>query len=70
MDILFYWTDQAYVAVFAIAGTLLHSVHDGFGVITASTAIGGGTVRDLILAFRYSGPTTRPTSTPSWLQPY
>lgn len=53
MDILFYWTDQAGVAVFAVAGTLLafRKHMDGFGVIilASTTAIGGGTVRDLIL---------------------
>ena len=53
MDIIFYWTDQAGVAVFAVAGTLLafRKHMDGFGVIilASTTAIGGGTVRDLIL---------------------
>ncbi|ASG65070.1 hypothetical protein CEW91_02400 [Idiomarina piscisalsi] len=53
MEHIFYWTDQAGVAVFAIAGTLLafRKKMDGFGVIVlaSATAIGGGTIRDLIL---------------------
>ncbi|MGM0525135.1 MAG: trimeric intracellular cation channel family protein [Pseudomonadota bacterium] len=53
MDVLFYWADQAGVAVFAVAGTLLafRKHMDGFGVIVlaSATAIGGGTIRDLIL---------------------
>ena len=53
MEQIFYWTDQAGVAVFAIAGTLLafRKKMDGFGVIVlaSATAIGGGTIRDLIL---------------------
>ena len=53
MELLFYWTDHAGVAVFAIAGTLLafRKHMDGFGVIilASATAIGGGTIRDLIL---------------------
>lgn len=53
MEQIFYWTDQAGVAVFAIAGTLLafRKKMDGVGVIVlaSATAIGGGTIRDLIL---------------------
>lgn len=53
MELLFYWTDIAGVAVFAVAGTLLafRKHMDGFGVIVLAsvTAIGGGTVRDLVL---------------------
>ncbi|MGM0480692.1 MAG: trimeric intracellular cation channel family protein [Pseudomonadota bacterium] len=53
MEMLFYWADQAGVAVFAIAGTLLafRKHMDGFGVVilASTTAIGGGTIRDLIL---------------------
>ncbi|RUO75272.1 trimeric intracellular cation channel family protein [Idiomarina seosinensis] len=53
MEVLFYWADQAGVAVFAVAGTLLafRKHMDGFGVIVlaSATAIGGGTIRDLIL---------------------
>ncbi len=53
MEQIFYWTDQAGVAVFAIAGTLLafRKKMDGFGVIVlaSATAIGGGTIRELIL---------------------
>ena len=53
MEQIFYWTDQAGVAVFAIAGTLLafRKKMDGFGaiVLASATAIGGGTIRDLIL---------------------
>lgn len=53
MDMFFYWFDHLGVAVFAISGTLLafRKNMDGFGVIVLAsvTAIGGGTVRDLIL---------------------
>ncbi len=53
IDLLFYLTDLAGVAVFAVAGTLLafRKKMDGFGVIilASATAIGGGTTRDLIL---------------------
>lgn len=54
MDLLiFSWIDVIGTAVFAISGTLLaHKKQlDGFGVIVLAsmTAIGGGTVRDLIL---------------------
>lgn len=53
METIFYWTDHAGVAVFAIAGTLLafRKRMDGFGVLVlaSATAIGGGTTRDLIL---------------------
>lgn len=53
MEQLFYWTDHAGVAVFAVAGTLLafRKNMDGFGVIilASATAVGGGTIRDLIL---------------------
>ncbi|RUO80759.1 hypothetical protein CWI84_04010 [Idiomarina tyrosinivorans] len=53
MEQIFYWTDLAGVAVFAISGTLLafRKHMDGFGVIVLAsvTAIGGGTLRDLIL---------------------
>lgn len=49
----FHWIDLAGVAVFAISGTLMaYKKHmDGFGVIVlaAVTAIGGGTLRDMIL---------------------
>lgn len=53
MELIFYWTDHAGVAVFAVAGTLLafRKKMDGFGVLVlaSATAIGGGTTRDLIL---------------------
>ena len=53
MSDLYHWFDLLGVAVFAISGTLLahRKVMDGFGVIVlaAVTAIGGGTLRDLIL---------------------
>ncbi|RUO58751.1 trimeric intracellular cation channel family protein [Pseudidiomarina insulisalsae] len=53
MEIFFYWFDHLGVAVFAISGTLLafRKNMDGFGVIVlaGATAIGGGTIRDLIL---------------------
>lgn len=49
----FHWIDLAGVAVFAISGTLMaHKKHmDGFGVVVLAgvTAIGGGTLRDMIL---------------------
>lgn len=49
----FHWIDLAGVAVFAISGTLMaYKKHmDGFGVfvLAAVTAIGGGTLRDMIL---------------------
>ena len=48
-----YWIDILGVIIFAISGTLMaHKKHmDGFGVVVLAsvTAIGGGTVRDLIL---------------------
>jgi uncharacterized membrane protein YeiH len=48
-----HWVDLLGVAVFAIAGTLMaYKKHmDGFGVIVLAsvTAIGGGTLRDMIL---------------------
>ncbi|WP_105258117.1 MULTISPECIES: trimeric intracellular cation channel family protein [unclassified Pseudoalteromonas] len=50
---LYHWFDLLGVAVFAISGTLLaHEKNmDGFGVIVlaAVTAIGGGTLRDMLL---------------------
>lgn len=53
MENWLYWIDLAGVAVFAISGTLMaFKKHmDGFGVVVlaAVTAIGGGTVRDMIL---------------------
>lgn len=53
MELFFYWFDHLGVAVFAISGTLLafRKNMDGFGVIVLAsvTAIGGGTLRDLIL---------------------
>ncbi|EKE87581.1 trimeric intracellular cation channel family protein [Idiomarina xiamenensis] len=53
MDFAFYWIDLAGVAIFAVSGTLLafRKKMDGFGVIVLAsvTAIGGGTIRDLIL---------------------
>lgn len=49
----FHWIDLAGVAVFAISGTLMayKKQMDGFGVIVLAsvTAIGGGTLRDMIL---------------------
>lgn len=49
----FHWIDLLGVAVFAISGTLAawRNQMDGFGVIVLAsvTAIGGGTLRDLIL---------------------
>ena len=53
MESWLHWVDLAGVAVFAIAGTLMaYKKHmDGFGVIVLAsvTAIGGGTLRDMIL---------------------
>ncbi|TMO65952.1 hypothetical protein CWC18_03760 [Pseudoalteromonas aurantia] len=53
MTELFHWFDLLGVMVFAISGTLIaHSKHmDGFGVVVLATvtAIGGGTLRDIIL---------------------
>ncbi|MDC0603035.1 trimeric intracellular cation channel family protein [Aliiglaciecola sp.] len=53
MSVWFHWIDLAGVAVFAISGTLMahRKFMDGFGVIVlaAVTAIGGGTLRDMIL---------------------
>ncbi|MBL4575731.1 MAG: TRIC cation channel family protein [Opitutaceae bacterium] len=48
-----HWIDILGVAVFAISGTLMaHKKHmDGFGIIVLAsvTAIGGGTLRDVML---------------------
>lgn len=53
IDTFFYWFDHLGVAVFAVSGTLLafRKNMDGFGVIVlaSATAVGGGTLRDLIL---------------------
>ncbi len=53
MNELYHWFDLLGVAVFAISGTIVaYRKHmDGFGVVVLATvtAIGGGTVRDLIL---------------------
>jgi uncharacterized membrane protein YeiH len=53
MEPWLHWVDLAGVAVFAIAGTLMaYKKHmDGFGVVVLAsvTAIGGGTLRDMIL---------------------
>lgn len=53
MELYFHWFDLLGIAVFAISGTLAawRKQMDGFGVIVLATvtAIGGGTVRDLIL---------------------
>jgi len=53
MDSLFHWFDLIGVAVFAVSGTLVayRKKLDGFGVVVLAsvTAIGGGTVRDVIL---------------------
>lgn len=53
MEIYFHWFDLLGIAVFAISGTLAawRKQMDGFGVIVLATvtAIGGGTLRDLIL---------------------
>ena len=52
MDYL-HWIDLLGVAVFAISGTLMaYEKHlDGFGVVVLAsvTAIGGGTLRDMML---------------------
>jgi uncharacterized membrane protein YeiH len=53
MEVYFHWFDLLGIAVFAISGTLAawRKQMDGFGVIVLATvtAIGGGTLRDLIL---------------------
>lgn len=53
MESYFHWFDLLGIAVFAISGTLAawRKQMDGFGVIVLAsvTAIGGGTLRDLIL---------------------
>ena len=53
MTELYHWFDLIGIAVFAVTGTLVahEKKMDGFGVVVlaAVTAIGGGTVRDLIL---------------------
>ena len=53
METWLHWVDLAGVSVFAIAGTLMaYKKHmDGFGVVVLAsvTAIGGGTLRDMIL---------------------
>ena len=53
MTELYHWFDLIGVAVFAISGTLVayEKKMDGFGVVVLATvtAIGGGTVRDVIL---------------------
>lgn len=53
MELYFHWFDLLGIAVFAISGTLAawRKQMDGFGVIVLATvtAIGGGTLRDLIL---------------------
>ena len=53
MELYFQWFDLLGIAVFAISGTLAawRKQMDGFGVIVLAsvTAIGGGTLRDLIL---------------------
>jgi len=53
METLFYWIDLLGIAVFAASGTLAawRKQMDGFGVLVLATvtAIGGGTIRDLIL---------------------
>ncbi|CAB0151585.1 hypothetical protein PSI9734_01959 [Pseudidiomarina piscicola] len=53
LETFFYWFDHLGVAVFAVSGTLLafRKNMDGFGVVVLAsvTAIGGGTIRDLIL---------------------
>lgn len=53
MELYFHWFDLLGIAVFAISGTLAawRKQMDGFGVIVLATvtAIGGGTIRDLIL---------------------
>jgi uncharacterized membrane protein YeiH len=53
MESYFHWFDLLGIAVFAISGTLAawRKQMDGFGVIVLAsvTAVGGGTLRDLIL---------------------
>ncbi|MCT6698189.1 MULTISPECIES: trimeric intracellular cation channel family protein [unclassified Rheinheimera] len=53
MELYFQWFDLLGIAVFAVSGTLAawRKQMDGFGVIVLAsvTAIGGGTLRDLIL---------------------
>ena len=53
MELYFQWFDLLGIAVFAISGTLAawRKQMDGFGVIVLAsvTAIGGGTLRDVIL---------------------
>lgn len=53
MNTWLHWVDLVGVAVFAISGTLMaYKKHmDGFGVVVLAsvTAIGGGTLRDMIL---------------------
>lgn len=53
MEPWLHWVDLAGVAVFAIAGTLMayKKNMDGFGVVVLAsvTAIGGGTLRDMVL---------------------
>ena len=53
MQTIFYWSDLFGTAVFAFSGVLMAGRlrMDGFGVIVlaAVTAIGGGTIRDLII---------------------
>ncbi|GKW54546.1 membrane protein [Pseudoalteromonas sp. NCCP-2140] len=53
MTELYHWFDLFGVAVFAVSGTLLayNKKMDGFGVVVLATvtAIGGGSVRDVIL---------------------
>ncbi|MDP5293712.1 TRIC cation channel family protein [Oceanimonas sp. CHS3-5] len=53
VDSVFYWSDLFGTAVFAFSGVLVAGRlrMDGFGVIVlaAVTAIGGGTIRDLII---------------------
>ncbi|MGB0947626.1 MAG: trimeric intracellular cation channel family protein [Pseudoalteromonas marina] len=53
MTELYHWFDLIGIAVFAISGTLVayEKTMDGFGVVVLATvtAIGGGTVRDVIL---------------------
>ncbi len=53
MTELYHWFDLIGVAVFAVSGTLVayDKKMDGFGVVVLAivTAIGGGTLRDVIL---------------------
>ncbi|MGO2075824.1 MAG: trimeric intracellular cation channel family protein [Pseudoalteromonas sp.] len=53
MTELYHWFDLIGVAVFAVSGTLIayNKKMDGFGVVVLAivTAIGGGTLRDVIL---------------------